>query len=390
MKASIYIHVPFCASLCDYCDFYSIETRKNDARLDIYIDKILHDVQNKIQIHTITSCPSVYIGGGTPSLLGPKRLEKLLRALLDCRISSDAEISVEANPESIDLETIEVCAAAGLTRISLGVQSLDENARRLIGRRGSVRAAREAASLIGNRFAGSFSADLMAGLPGQSRETLCRDIEYLLDCGAKHISLYELTIEKETALGQRVAAGLIEIPDNEAAAEIWEAGAKCLYSHGLKRYEISNFAYPGEESVHNLRYWNMENWIAGGPAAVSQLLRPFSPRGVRLSEPRDVDLWFSGAKEEKETIDSLKLLKEIIIMGFRLRAGPPVEKIYHYFKWPIQNFIGQSLDTWSRRGLIESNTVALNDRGLDMLNRFLVDCLSEIDMTYPKYEESRR
>ncbi len=176
MEASVYIHVPFCGGACDYCDFYSIPVRHDDERLIRYIEAAAEDVINQIDRYAVDSIPSMYIGGGTPSLLGASGISKLMKALSPAMKKSPAEISIEANPESADKDFVLACKDNGITRISLGVQSFCEKSRNAVHRTGSIEAVPNALSLLQNVWGGNFSVDLMTGLPFQNASIVQDDI----------------------------------------------------------------------------------------------------------------------------------------------------------------------------------------------------------------------
>lgn len=393
MEASFYLHVPFCLGLCDYCDFYSISAVPDDPRFDEFVDVLLQDVRNSIQYFGVERVPSLYIGGGTPSLLGPSRMERLLRGLRGLLPTQPEEITVEANPESASEDFILACEASGVTRLSLGVQSREAEARRAVGRRGSLDRIASAVENAARGFSGGLSIDLISGLPFQTASSLSADIEFASSCGAEHVSLYSLTVEPGTPLYERARKRRADLPDADEADELWIGGRDALELSGFRQYEVSNFSLPGKESLHNRRYWRMETYIGCGPGAVGTVVDEEKASARRYSWPPDVSEWLraedSGRRAECEPIGRKDFLAECLIMGFRTLDGVDEGLFSRRFGGGSDRFIGRTLSRWRDRGLAETDRPALNRDGLLRLNGFLVECLEELDLSYPRYEESR-
>ncbi len=336
----------------------------------------------------------MYVGGGTPSMLGPERMERLLGQILAALPSIPDEVTVEANPESLTPAFIEACASSGATRLSVGCQTLHERSRRAVSRIGDVFSVRRAVSDVARLFPGSFSLDFISALPYQTDAILEEDLSFACDSGADHVSLYALTLAEGTPLESAVRTGDIFLPDPDRADELWIRGRDFLEKRGFRQYEVSNFSRPGAESVHNMRYWRLENYLAFGPGAVGTVVDEEALRAVRTTWPADADLWCTpsvrGAAPEAERVSTRDLIAESAIMGFRLRDGVPVDVFERRFGVPVGFFFGKTLAAWRARGLADSERPALNPAGLLLLDRFLVECLSELDSAYPRYEERRR
>ncbi|MDR2079833.1 MAG: coproporphyrinogen III oxidase family protein, partial [Treponema sp.] len=241
-EAGVYIHVPFCAGLCDYCDFYSVPVTPGDRRLDQFVDLVLADLEAELIAQRISSVPTVYIGGGTPSVLGAVRLGRLLEgaaALLP------GECTLEANPESAEEILLRVCRDRGVNRLSLGVQSFHEPSRRAVHRAGEPALLPERLGLAAEIFGGALSLDLMTGLPYQNEYILQKDIERVLSYEPGHLSLYSLIIEQGTPLAIAAAAGKCPLPEDDEADRLWIKGRDTLEAAGYAQYEVSNFSRPG-------------------------------------------------------------------------------------------------------------------------------------------------
>jgi oxygen-independent coproporphyrinogen-3 oxidase len=382
VTSSLYIHVPFCAGCCDYCDFYSLPVKKEDPRLELYIDRILFDAEAQLSRYGVRRIPTVYIGGGTPSMLGAGGIARLLRGLgaLWPEGGRPGEITVEANPESADRDFLAAALEAGASRLSLGVQSFHEPSRRRVHRTGDGGLLPERLKLASEIFPGAFSADIISGLPFQDEKILREDLERLLSYGPAHVSLYALTVGEGTPLAKnRKAAGL---PPADEADRLWIGGRDFLEEAGYGQYEVSNFCLPGKESRHNIRYWRMENWLGLGPAASGTLIGDGEARGLRRTVACGADRWLEGKTEELETeelLDTPALIRETILMGFRYIQGPDPALFRRRFGRDIEGFIGRTMARWRERGLMRTGRAALNKRGLLFLDPFVLDAFGELD-----------
>lgn len=278
----LYFHVPFCDGKCPYCDFYSL--RADEERMDRYLRRM-----EELLSESGTGEPvaTVYFGGGTPNLLGAERLAALLnRTSRAFSVQPGAEITVEANPTHVDRAFFEALRKAGFNRLSIGLQSANEEELRLLGRRHSPQDAAEAVAAA--RAAGfqNVSLDLMLGLPGGSEERLLRSIEFAAALDVEHISSYLLKVEEGTPF----AAGGIQVPEEDEAADQYLFCVEELEKRGYRQYEISNFARPGRESRHNLVYWHGEEYLGFGPGAHSFY------RGRRFYYPRSLEDFLKGGR----------------------------------------------------------------------------------------------
>ncbi|MCL2193397.1 MAG: radical SAM family heme chaperone HemW [Treponema sp.] len=380
--ASIYIHVPFCASLCDYCDFFSVPIHAGDVnRADRFVDSVLVDVENQLALFGVRNVPTVYIGGGTPSVLGAASIKRLLSGLKNLftpLVTKPAEFTVEANPESMDQAFLQVCSDGGVNRISLGIQTFHEASRRQVGRVGSSELLSQRLSLVNKYFPGAFSADLITGLPFQTQAVLSNDIERLLEFQPAHVSLYSLILEPETALGKRIHNN----PTEDEADNLWIAGRDMLEKAGLEQYEVSNFALPGKECSHNIRYWRMESWLGIGPAASGTIINEGEKGrliGRRFTYPRDIDSYLSTPAQSEE-LSTSDLMQESLLMGFRYRGGPDPHIFRKRFDRDIADCIPDTIARWRKKGFFETEgSTAPSRKGLLFLNSFLRDAFAEME-----------
>lgn len=321
-KTGLYLHIPFCVRKCAYCDFYSL----TDLSLaDPYVNALI--------THIILLAPqmgdrlfdTIYIGGGTPSLLGEKRMDALLEAVLSCfSVSADAEITAEVNPATVDTDGLRTFRQMGINRLSIGLQSADN--RELSGLSRIHDFDGFLATYCGAQEAGftNLSVDLMYGIPGQSPDSLLATLKTVCDLSPEHLSLYGLKVEPNTPFG-RMGTALI-LPEEEAQCEMYERSVDYLTDRGYHRYEISNFAKVGYESRHNLRYWHGEEYLGLGPAAHSYL------NGVRYAYSRDLMGYMETleqgrlpAETDIQIITEAEREKERILLGLRLEEGIPAE-----------------------------------------------------------------
>ena len=262
----IYVHVPFCASKCRYCDFYSFAGK--ESQMDDYVRAVARSGAEFAPQLAGRTADTVYFGGGTPSLIGGARLERMLCALhSQFSIAPDAEITVECNPDSMTQDLLHVLRRAGVNRLSVGVQSAQDDELRLLGRRHTFAQAQDAIRRAQDAGFDNISLDLMYGLPGQTQARFMQSVEAVLDLQPAHLSCYSLKLEPGTPMGQENPV----LPDDDAQADLYLALCGRLRRAGFDHYEISNWARPGRASRHNSRYWTLSDYLGLGPGAHSYL-----------------------------------------------------------------------------------------------------------------------
>lgn len=342
----LYIHVPFCDGKCPYCDFYS--SRGSEAQMDAYvfaIERSLFDWGKRLSAPEVDT---VYFGGGTPSLLGAKRLSTLLAAAKEAfRVAGDAEITVECNPRSSSGDFFARLREKGFNRLSVGVQSFCEEELVTLGRRHT--SADGLSTLVAAREAGfdNVSLDLMINLPGQTMDSLSRSLEIAVNAAPRHISVYMLKNESGTAF-----ANLPPMEETQAA-EQYMFVCERLAAAGYAQYEISNFALPGFESRHNRKYWQTEAYLGLGPAAHSFL------NGRRFYYPRDIAAFLRGGDPVDDGPGGDE--KERLMLGLRLTKGVEVtpdllERSRRFVKVGLMQVENGRL-SFTREGFLVSNTV---------------------------------
>ncbi len=400
-RLSLYIHTPFCRSKCLYCDFPS---RPLDAGLvEPWIGRLLASGAERFaeleRDYGPCEVDTIFLGGGTPTVIGLRMLGKLLGGIASLlpRGSAVREWTVEANPESLDAEILSLLADHGVDRISLGVQSLQERVLRMAGRAALESDCRRALELLGGSWKGAWSADLICGLPGQDRDGPARDAAEILRHGAGHLSLYSLIIEPGTPFERRAAVDGSLFPTEDEAADAWEMAEATILSHGLSRYEVSNFARPGRECLHNLHYWRMDPWIGLGPSAASSL--PLDGGGtLRMREAEELGAWLAGAQADVERLSTIESFEEWLLMGLRTAEGIDLGQALDRFGIDGTMVLGRRVGQWVERGLAgrEGGRVRLLRRGLDVMDALLRDCfldierLESVDIPHALEEKSRR
>ncbi len=279
----LYLHIPFCRSKCPYCDFYSM--RGNDGEMDAYMCALRLKISESAETLQCKA-DTLYIGGGTPSVLGAERLKTLVGQTKADFLTDGAEITVECNPYGLSPDFFAVLAEAGVNRVSIGLQSAVDSERRALGRLSDADGVRAAVLSAQRAGIANISLDVMLGIPRQTAQTLAETLDFCLSLGVPHLSAYILKIEAGTPFEKRRDA--LALPDDDQTADLYLQLCETLTQNGILQYEISNFARPGFESRHNLKYWHCEEYLGLGPAAHSFL------DGKRFYYPRDLRGFLDG------------------------------------------------------------------------------------------------
>ncbi len=291
----LYLHIPFCRSKCDYCDFYSLAGRED--RMDEYQKALVRHVVESSAVARNCPVDSIYIGGGTPTWYGEKRLLELLRTVKRhfC-MAKDVGVTVEANPDSVDGKMLRRLRRAGVNRISMGMQSGSDEELRSVHRPHTYQQVEDAVAAVRAAKIRNLNLDLIYGLPGQTEESWHETVEKALSLGPEHLSCYGLTIEEGTPLAQRVARGE-QLPDEDQQATLYLWTVERLAQAGYEQYEISNFAKRGYQSRHNMKYWMGRPYMGLGVAAHSDF------GGRRYSFVSDLDAYIQGMLSGDEVVD---------------------------------------------------------------------------------------
>jgi len=333
------------------------------------VNTLLAEAEKLSKKYPIENVPTIFIGGGTPSVLGPALMRRLLKGIFSLIGPPPTELTVEANPESADEAFLTAIREEGVTRLSLGVQTFYGPSRNAVNRAGEEVILGDRLALAAAFFPGAFSVDLMSGLPLQNKSVLLDDIARLISYKPAHISLYALSGKKAAEV------------ESDEADELWLCGRDALEKSGYSQYEVSNFCLPGMECKHNIRYWRMQDWLALGPSASGTVIDDETGTGFRFTYPADTDNWTESVNER---LDAITLIKETFLMGFRFIEGPDEGSFLRRFKRPIEGAIPKTLNAWRSRGLLSENKCALTKGGLLFLNRFLLEAFEELDLSFSK------
>ena len=371
---ALYVHIPFCSRRCGYCDFTAFVDR---GLAGAVVDGIIRQGEQALEALGHPALQTVYVGGGTPSVLPAELLRRLLARLRLWSSERTVETTVEANPESLDQGFIDVCAEHGVSRLSLGIQSFSDDLLAVLGRGARSADNRRALRLAAERWPGRMNLDLLAGIPGQSLERLRSDVREVVETGSGHVSLYSLTREPGTAYDRSLREGRILGLGEEAAEDLWLAGGGMLTEGGFRQYEVSNFARPGEESLHNLAYWHLSPYLGLGPSAVSTL--PGGGTGVlRVRQSADLVRWLRSGQEEIEEIGARDFLFETMMVGLRLEDGVEERVLASRFGDPTLEGVAR---LWERipEAIRAEGRLRLSDAGRLVLDRVLVDLMSRLE-----------
>lgn len=375
--AGLYIHIPFCRSKCPYCSFDS-QPGCGAEVLTGYLAAL------KDQARRMAACDwaakqefsSVFIGGGTPTMYDSDQLGGLLAHCLELfNFTSEVEVSIEANPNSLDDAKLRSLRRAGFNRLSIGMQSFDDRLLRMLGRSHDTAEGLRAAALAKAAGFDNLSLDLMYGLPGQALADWRATLETGLNLMPAHFSLYELTVEEGTPFGDLAAAGKLKLPDEETVAAMSALCREILDSRGYEQYEISNYARPGFRCSHNVNYWQNGAYLGLGAGAVSCL------SGLRVKNIVDPQrfcvLLASGIDPfgEAEGLDCQSRFRETVVMGLRMLAGVSCRSLEQRFGIDVERYYGGTLVRLIGQSMLtlKGDRLCLTARGMELANRVLAE-----------------
>jgi len=367
----LYIHIPFCRKKCDYCDFYSLEaagekTRRYASALTAHLTETAEHI--RIPVDT------VYFGGGTPAMLGAGNLCQILRVIIkQYAVVKKPEITVELNPESTDRKLLKSLRKAGVNRISIGVQSAVDPELRRLGRLHDFATAVQAVGLARAVGFANISVDLMYGIEGQTPESLEYSVREILKLQPEHVSCYGLKVERDTPLWLR--RDMADLPDDDTQADMYMTICGLLRDAGYIHYEISNFAKPGYESRHNLKYWKLEPYLGFGPSAHSDF------RGRRYSNVRSVDAYIEGIENSGTVIDEMEEISpseratEYLMLRLRLNEGFDPREYERLFSKPIDP-AEEKLRDYEKQGLaVYDGKWRLTEKGFLLSNTIIASLI---------------
>ena len=372
-KAGIYIHIPFCTQKCIYCDFYSMEKREGD--IPRFVDMIIREIElTALDYHENWTFDTIFVGGGTPSLMEPKWFEKILNTLdRSFDISKVKEITLEANPGEAPLDKLAEFYNLGINRISIGFQSLQPNLLKFLSR---IHSPQDCFSTYQNaRDIGfnNINVDMIYNIPGQNLNVFQVDLEQIIKLEPEHISAYALTVEKNTPLYTKVHDGEITMPSEEMDHDMFEFCRKYLASQGYGQYEISNYARDGLECHHNLHYWNLEPYLAFGPSAHGY------DGHSRWWNTSSLDAYVQMlAHNERPISGSEKLsqsdhFNEVVFNGLRTREGIQLQKI-HSLEAASEK-MNPTIQKWNEQLKITKDAISLKSDSIKYADEIASDMM---------------
>lgn len=368
-KLGIYIHIPFCTKKCGYCDFYSVTW--NEIQEHTYIQAAVNEIKSYSNLASKFVVDSIFIGGGTPSIINPQNLENLISTIRNIfTVEDDCEISMEANPNSLN-DNLKTYREIGINRLSIGIQSLNDSILKNIGRIHNSKEALEAIDRSKSFGFDNINVDVMFNIPGQTIDDINDTINQLVNKDIKHISFYSLKLEKGTPMYSLEQSKEIIMPDEDIERDMYYAGRQIMEKHNLKQYEISNYAMKGYECRHNLKYWNQDEYIGIGPSAHSFLGK------IRFKNPSDLTEYILNGDEDgiferniQEVMNKEDLIFEYIMLRLRLTEGLKFIDFKKKFSINFKEAYNEQIDNLTKNNLIEldEDAIWLTKRGMDISN----------------------
>ncbi len=362
----LYIHIPFCIQKCRYCDFVSYTGMETEAHN--YISSVIEEMEE----YRGEEIDTVFIGGGTPTILPYQETDRLLKACFErFKIGSDCEFTVEANPGTLDADKISALNDGGVNRISVGVQSFNDGELKKIGRIHDAKTAYNTIWKLSEAGFSNINIDLMTSLPNQTVKSLAATLNTAMKLPITHISAYSLIIEDGTPIAKEYHDGELTLPDEDADREMYEYTIKTLAKNGFNQYEISNFAKQGCECRHNIKYWQCREYIGLGAAAHSYL------NGKRFYNTSELSEYMS---ENRHTNDIITLteqdkISEFMIMGLRMNIGISENEFKKRFKKSIDDVYKAEIEKFIEYGFLVRNNgfIRFSDKGRNVSNSILCE-----------------
>lgn len=361
----LYLHVPFCESICYYCDFCHVVY--NAGMAEKWLDAVSYELEQR---HVNRELKTIYIGGGTPTSLSAAELEKLL-CLLDPYRAQVSEYTVEVNPGTLDDEKADILKRHGVNRVSIGMQSGNDELLKAIGRKHTFEDVRNCIGILRNAGIGSFSLDIMYGLPGQTMQDLDETLADALSLEPGHLSLYSLTIPENTVFARRG----VQPADEDLEADMYEHIVSVLTGKGYEHYEISNFALPGCRSLHNQAYWRYDDFYGIGAGASGK------EDHIRYDHPSSLKAYLEDPMRTEDTPLTVNdEMFENLMMSLRMREGLDMRLFQERYGFSFEQVFGAKAKRWiDEKCLIyENQHVRCTEKGMEILNTVLADMMDEV------------
>lgn len=375
-KLGVYIHIPFCVKKCNYCDFLSAPGTRQ-VRND-YMGQLLREMEEKKEVLMDYQTDTIFIGGGTPSIIESVWIEKILCKLNELAyITDNCEITMEMNPGTVTKESLAVYKKAGVNRVSLGLQSADNTLLKKLGRIHTYEEFLHSYKLVREAGFSNVNIDMMSALSGQTVEGYRQELEKVLMLSPEHLSAYSLIVEEETPFFTWKEQGKLELPAEDEEREMYYLTDELLGSAGYERYEISNYAKPGYSCRHNEGYWRRKDYIGFGIGAASLL------KNVRYKNETNLNTYLEAGKTlgtaEVQPLSTGERMEEFMFLGLRMMAGVQEWDFFRQFGKTIDEVYGEVLKKMCRLELIkrEAGFVKLTKKGIDISNAVMAEFLLE-------------
>lgn len=380
MGFGIYIHIPFCKQKCFYCDFASTAKKVDETLYEQYINALCQEITMYQALFPDICIDTIYFGGGTPSILPPNLIIRALNTVkANFTLNSDIEITLEANPGTVDEQKLQYLYQNGINRLSFGVQAVQDDLLQKIGRIHTIKEADMAIEMAQKIGFKNISVDLMYGLPGQTIEMLKEAVSWAVNKNIQHISIYGLQIEENTVFGRLYDQGKLILPSEDESEMMYDYLTEQLPKYNYNRYEISNFAKSGYESRHNLAYWQDKFYLGLGAGAHGYYNQK------RVQNPFDIDEYIKKCNQKilpfinEEIVDEKAHIEEFCFLGLRMAKGIDKEIFKQKFNTDIENLYGEILPNLEKDGLIINTQkyIYLTSEGMKFGNQvfseFLLD-----------------
>lgn len=375
----LYIHIPFCVKKCEYCDFLSWNAEEEERQQ--YVAALLSEIESYREFAKGYRVSTIFIGGGTPSVLLPKQMEDILQKIYEIfELERRAEITIEVNPGTVDEEKLQCYKENGVNRLSMGLQSVKDEKLRLLGRIHTYQEFVESYELARKAGFDNISIDLISSVPGQTLQEWKEELETAAAQNPEHISVYQLIIEEGTPFYEKYAEHPELLPDEETSREIYLLTGKFLKEAGYEQYEISNYAKPGKESRHNLKYWERGDYLGLGLGAASMV------RNIRMSNTKDMRTYLERCdkpktmREDVQFLEEPRQMEEFMFLGLRKTRGVSKKEFKRIFGREMDMVYEKALHKCLENGMLleHKDRIFLSEEGTLLSNMVLSEFLFDL------------
>lgn len=376
--SGIYIHIPFCKQACSYCDFYFVTKTDHQTA---FVNALVREIKEKNDsVYSSETIETIYFGGGTPSLLSISEIERILTAIRETFLLDLKEVTIELNPDDVTRDYLAGLKDLGVHRVSMGVQTFDEELLRFMNRTHTADEALKCLEILSSSEINVFTTDLIYGNPGQTEKMLSKDLDTLLKFDPPHVSAYSLTIEPRTRLGKQVELGRLLPPEDDLVERHFELVEEKLKTKNINRYEVSNFAQSGSEALHNSNYWEHKNYLGLGPGAHSFWWKDPEKKAARWENERDLNSYIKqkqSIQHELEYLDLHALAEERLMLALRTRKGISINELESRYGYSFSEKQHQYLQSKAEENkLILDHSLRLTSSGLKIADALTLDILT--------------